>query len=556
MFMYKYLKPLLFILFFCSNSVFGQNHKYLFIFKDKTNSNFSINNPSAFLSQRAIDRRKKQKIAISQQDIPVNTNYIKNIKELGAKVWYTSKWINGILVECDSITKLKILDLSFIKGIEQNTFLESPKDNGQIAGDTPPIAITTTQYVSTPQVDTIKYGDSGNQIKMLGLDKLHNAGFKGEGMIIGILDDGFKNTDRVPFLKTIIDEKRILATYNFVKNKIPVYEDGGHGTQVLSCIAADVNNKFYGSAFKASFVLLKTEKLEDESLLEEANILFALEYADSLGVDVVNMSLGYTKMDNALTSHNISQRDGSSTIAARAADWGASKGIIIVVAAGNSGTSTDNIISTPADADSVLSVGGVDATKTYWSKSSIGPRIDGVVKPDLMAQGGGTTIGSFNGNIATSNGTSFASPLVAGLAAVFWQANPTRTAMQVINALRKSGNTFKNPSTKYGYGIPSPDSALKILLSLPKEILGLEKQPIKMTIYPNPFKNTSLPKVHFLSNNKKYSASVINQNGEIIWQSHLFKNATILPLSNLKSGQYFFKLTNGKETGIKKIVKN
>nr|MBP6409819.1 S8 family peptidase [Pseudarcicella sp.] len=436
-----------------------------------------------------------------------------------------------------------------------NTYLESPKDKG-IVSDTPPIAISFLQFPSTPNADTIKYGDSKNQLEMLGIDKLHQKGYRGEGMLIAVLDDGFKNADRVPYLKSIFEEKRILATYNFVKKKSQVYEDGGHGTSVLSCIATDVNGKLYGSAYKSTFVLLKTEKLEDESVQEEANILFALEYADSLGVDVVNISLGYDIMDNPLTSYSQAKRNGFTSLSARAVNWASTKGMIAVVAAGNSGQTSDKLIMTPADADSALTVGGVDAVKNIYTKSSIGPRIDGITKPDLMAKGVATVLGGLLGNIATGSGTSYASPLMAGLVAIFWQQNPTFTAAQIKNALKKSGDKYLNPSSQFGFGIPSPDSALKFLVPLPPEILGLEnRNNLKLNISPNPFDNFTLPKLDFVSNKKNCLAIIYNSKGEIVWRNIVQNNNDILKLENLSAGQYVLKITDGSSFGIKKITK-
>ncbi len=531
----------------------AQKHKYLFLFKDKNNSVFNIKNPETFLSKRSIDRRIKQKIAITQHDLPVNQNHVTSIQQMGAKIWYKTKWMNGVIAECDSTTMLKIKTLPFVKGIEANTYLESPEDDGTIENIIPD-STEIAAYEIVRNKDVINYGESKNQIEMLGIDKLHKAGFHGEGMMIGIVDDGFRNANKVPFFKTIFDEKRIVNTYNFVRNLKDVYNDGGHGTNVMSVIAADLEGELYGGAYKSSFVLMATEDNRYESLVEETNMLVALEYADSIGVDVLNASLGYYDLDNEATAHSYEDRNGNKTIAAKAADWAVSKGMVFVVSAGNDGE--NDHIATPADADSVLAIGSVNEDKTYHNISSIGPRTDGITKPDVMAKGAATTIGDIDGNIRNGSGTSFAAPLITGLVATFWQANPSKTAFEIIEAIRRSGSNYPYASPLLGYGVASYTKALSELLNPSAKILSLEKETVKFEISPNPFNNNRLPKIVLKEKNAYFNAFVTDLQGKVLWQSTSLKSSTILPLSHLKTGEYILKISNGNAFATHKLIKS
>ncbi|MBP6385112.1 MAG: S8 family peptidase [Pseudarcicella sp.] len=546
--------PIIILFFFIvSFQTKAQNdHKYLFLLKDKNNNGFDISKPEQFLSQRAIERRKKQKIAITPQDLPVTKAYTEAIKSQGAKIWYTSKWINGVVAQCDSLTMQKIKKLAFVKGIEGDKFLESPYDSCRFYPEIP-----DTDEISDYQIirngNAINYGDSKNQLEMLGIDQLHKQGFRGEGMMIGVLDDGFRNAQKVPYLKTVFDEKRIVSTFNFTRNQKGVYNDGGHGTNVLSIIAADLEGELYGGAYKSSYVLMVTEDEHQEALLEEANMLIALEYADSTGVDVLNASLGYVDFDDE-TVYSYEQRDGNTTLAARAADWAAAKGMVFVVSAGNSGSGDH--ISTPADADSVLTVGSVMSNREYHEMTSIGPRTDGVIKPDVMAKGSSTTIGYTNGEVGNGNGTSFAAPLVTSFVATFWQANPEKTAFEIIQSIRKSGNYSTSPSPLMGFGIPNLAIAKKYLLN-PEDFMvtGTESKPLKFEISPNPFTNKSLPKITLKEKNNLFSAWVLDLQGKVVWQAINLKSSEILPLEHLKIGEYILKIANGKATATHKLVK-
>lgn len=546
---YHFVSPykiLILILFFVSllsfQTAFTQalSAKYLLVFKDKNNSPYSITQPLAYLSERSVARRQKQKIAITTKDLPVNPTYIEEVKKKGAKVIYTSRWMNAALIECNSTVLNSILQLSFVKGLEINTSIDNPNNR---------TARKSSKFESY-ETNALNYGLSKTQIEMIGADKMHEQGFHGEGKMIAVLDAGFSNANNIAALKPLFDENRIVGTYDFVKNEKSVYEDDGHGTSVLSCMGAYSDGQIVGTAYKASFLLLRSEDVFSEYLIEEANWLFAAEYADSVGVDLINSSLGYSTFDDASTSHKYSDLNGKTTIAAKAATWAASVGIICVISAGNEGNSAWRYISTPADADSVLTVGAVDALKTYALFSSIGPSADGRIKPDLVALGQSSAIVTPSGTASTSSGTSFSSPILCGMVAGFWQANPTLTAMEVINRLRKSGNQYENPDERLGYGIPDFTRANTptVVLSTQDESNAIFKA------YPNP---TSGEITIQLNETKvsQYFTSLMDITGKMLLYQPINSPIFKLSLAHLNTGIYFLRIGNESKSTLVKVLK-
>lgn len=529
-----------------ANLLNAQNRKYLVLLKDKNNSTYSVSKPAEFLSARAIERRKKQNISLTERDLPVNQTYLKSISATGATVRYTSKWMNAVLIEADTAKLRKVLNLSFVKGIEGNTALDSPFSTGGRIG----------QKTSTKgKIDVLPdYGNSLSQVAMISANEMHRRGFHGEGMLIAVLDEGFLNATTLPCFKSLFDEKRVVDTYDFVGKDKNVYDTGSHGTAVLSTMAAYVEKELIGTAYKASFALFRTEDSSSESLVEEANWLFATEYADSLGVDVLNSSLGYNEFDEAQTNHVYADMNGKKTIAARAASWAAKAGIVCVISAGNEGNKSWKYITTPADADSIITVGAVDRNQAYASFSSLGPSADGRIKPDLSDMGQSAVVAIPSGGTSTANGTSFSSPILCGMVAGFWQSNPTLTAMQVIDFLRKSGSQFTKPDAFLGYGIPSFERAEV----LAKNILAAEKEiQTGFKIFPNPFSSLQNPSLE----NEQYDgrtfyASLIDIYGKILWNGEIKNEVESLPFQSFSPGIYFLKIYNEKQNSTLKIIKN
>jgi serine protease AprX len=440
-----------------------ESRRYLIYFKDKKKSSYSLDKPEKFLTNRAIQRRKNQQIPIQERDIPVSRAYIQELQAQGGKVWYVSRWFNAALVEANAETLLKIKALPFVKsevvyltsrkpysGSKQITFPQNTSENTNI--------INSDLIISSPD----DYGNSFNQTQMIGADIMHKMGFKGKGMIIAVLDAGFENAHKLSFFKHLMDDKRILGTYNFVENHENVYASGSHGLEVLSTIAAYEKGKIIGTAPEASFYLFRTEDANSEYRVEEVNWLVAAERADSLGVDVINSSLGYTNFDDSSMDYSYSMMDGNTALVTRAADMAASTGILVVNSAGNEGGTSWQYVSAPADADSVLAVGAVDRNGNYVSFSSTGPTINRHIKPNVAAQGLMATVGKPSGGIGFNNGTSFSSPIMCGLVTGLWQANPKLSNMEIIQVLQESASISSKPDTLLGYGIPNFKKAHEI----------------------------------------------------------------------------------------------
>lgn len=482
-----------YLIFGISINSFSQiKYKYLVLLKDKDNSPYSINSPLVYLSQKAINRRFKQGITIKTTDFPPNPAYISNIQQTGATVIYKSRWMNAVLVEATETQKNTILALPSVKGIEFNRPLKQARQTS-----------VKDKFV-IENSESLNYGDATAQIQLLGADVMHNQGFHGEGMLVALLDDGFLNVNTSACLQHLVQQNKIVKVYDFVDNDNTVYSQGGHGTAVLSTISGYIDNQMISPAFGASVALFRTEDNSTETPLEEANWLFAAEMADSLGADIISSSLGYSTFDNSADNYTPAMMDGKTALSTRAADLATERGIVVVISAGNSGdTPSWQIITAPADADSVLAVGAVTRAGNYASFSSRGNSADGRVKPDVVAVGSGTALCNTSGFASTSNGTSFSAPLVAGLVAGFWQANPHLTAQEVTRCIRKSGHQFAIPTIFLGYGYANFSRA-NIIAQSELPISAIEQ-------------NADLVSISILPSNKadvqfKFSNSLINNN--------------------------------------------
>ena len=533
---------------FCLNG-FGQN-KYLVLLKNKTGSPYSIDRPQEFLSQRSIDRRSRQKIKITERELPPNPAYLQQIAQTGAKIWYKSRWLNAVLIETSAAKLSAVLALPFVKGLERDGDIR----NSRMAAP----ADFTRDKMETLE-SPLNYGNSLNQIQMLGADKMHEAGFKGEGMLIGILDSGFKNANTVPYLAHLFTGNKIVKTWDFVANESSVYEDHPHGLGVLSCIAGLQEGQLVGTAPKASFALFRTEDVASETRIEEANWLFGAEMADSLGVDVLNSSLGYYDFDVPIPDYSKADINGNKTLVTRAADWLAATGVLVCNSAGNEGTDASwNYIIAPADADSVLAIAAVDANRSRVSFSSPGPRVDGRIKPDLAAKGGGTSLGNQNGTIGVSNGTSFSSPLIAGFAAGFWQANPKLTNMEVMDYLKRSGSQYNQPDGLLGYGIPDFAKAQEEV-AIDEAVNNVKGTGAYFVVFSNPFFEGNELKVIILEPLKyaaPYNWTLFSAVGQPLYDgtanNRYFK---LSPTPNLPAGTYLLRISNKDLTQTVRVVK-
>lgn len=460
--------------------------KYWIQFKDKNESPFSLKNPAAYLSQKAIERRNKQNILISTNDLPVNPGYINEIKAMGGKIINQSRWFNAITISTSDTNKINsIKALVYVKDVKKLEESKGKKVPSKFELESNTMAFPIEKSDRLQTTDVFNYGPSFFQANQIGVNCLHNLGYQGQGMTIAILDAGFLDANILPAFDSLRFNNQILGCRDFVTGDTMVYEDYPHGMNVLSCMGGNLPGQLIGTAPKAKYWLLRTEDAATETISEEINWLVGAEFADSVGADVINSSLGYNYFDNPADNILYSDLDGNTTIITKAADWAASKGIMVVSAAGNSGGAPWYKITAPGDADSILTVGAVDSAGYIVGFSSRGPTFDGRIKPNTVARGLQSVIAANGGGIVNGSGTSFASPITAGAVACLWQANPTATNMQILYAIEQSASQFSNPDTIKGYGIPNFCTANNLLTGINKPDFTNDE----LTLHPNPFKD-------------------------------------------------------------------
>jgi serine protease AprX len=446
----------------------AQVSRYIIRFKDKGTNPYSLSNPSAYLSQKAIDRRTKYSIAIDSTDLPVTTRYIDSVRLAGTvTILNASKWLNAVSIQTtDNNALVKINNLSFVQSVSGVALRTSNP-----ASNTDKFKIEKVQPSSTLREmeagsNFYNYGSSFDQVHIHNGEFLHNIGLRGQSMVIGMLDGGFNNYLTVKAFDSARTGGQILSIYDFVSKDNSVNEDNPHGMECLSTIAANIPGQFVGTAPKASFHLFRTEDVSGEYPIEEFNWVCGAERVDSVGADVISSSVGYSTFNAPFTSasHSYAEMNGNTTMGAIGADLAAKKGILVVVAAGNEGTNAWHFLTTPADADSVMTVGAVTATGEVVNFSSYGPSSDGQIKPDAASVGFGTIVQFPNNTIGGGNGTSFACPNIAGLVTCLWQGFPEFNNMRIINALRQAGSKTSSPDDRVGYGIPDVKKALVNLI--------------------------------------------------------------------------------------------
>ncbi len=532
------MRKLSFLLLFLAVTMFAQaqiaTDIYWVQFTDKDNSPYSIDNPEAYLSPRALQRRANLGIAIDEYDIPVNPQYLQAVADCGAELLNPSKWLNGVSVH--------VTDLAVIEAINALGFVEvvrnCPND---------PKAQEMKERWMADEMKAVEgsrgfrgyYGGAEAQATQLKVDVLHEQGYDGTGIVVAILDGGFVGAENHACFDNMREEGRLLGTRDFVYGSTSVYSQSTHGTSCLSTMAAYVPNQMVGTAPKASYYLLHTEDGPNENIVEEYNWVSGAEYADSLGVDVCSTSLGYIGFDMSQWDHPFEHFDGHTAPMTIGAEIAASRGMICMNAASNEGDGVCTL-GIPADAEHILTVGAVDENGYRANFSSVGPTYDGRIKPDVMAMGEGTYVASGDGGwwpYYNGNGTSFATPVLAGAVACLRQARPYASVQEICDVIRSCGNRADNPDSKYGYGIPDFSQAL--------ELLHVEEAPIQnnnlINVYPNP----SQGEMHVVLNEgAKAELTVFDFMGRQLY-TYSFNglNHTTLEtyLNTLVSGVYFIK---------------
>ncbi|RLD64945.1 MAG: peptidase S8 [Bacteroidetes bacterium] len=542
-------------------SLFAQTtYKFWVSLTDKNSSPYSITQPLDFLSQRAIDRRTTQNITITSQDFPVNPSYKTDVRSTGVTIIGTSKWMNGILVQTTDSSKAA--DIAALTCVDEVLWVATYSGTKSFFGGGNAMKKMNIEdevaYIQEiNKANGIDYGFGYNQANMLAVDFLHDIGSKGGSKVIAVLDGGFRDVDNLAAFDSLFDAGRILGTFDVSEPGNNVYNEATHGMSVLSCMGSNLPGKMVGTAPHASYWLFRTEETGTEQIVEEYNWLIGAEMADSVGADMINSSLGYTEYDYPIWNHTYADMDGNTTIVTKAADLASSKGILVCNSAGNSGNDPWNYIGAPADADSVLAVGGTDKNGIHTYFSSHGYSYDGRVKPNVVAQAENTIVANTSGSFGPSNGTSFSSPVTCGAVCCLWDANPDMTNMEIIDAVERSADRYNNPDTLYGYGIPNL-AAANIILSGGK-LHDFDKDD-DIDILPNPFTD----KIHIIFNStdtESLKIELLNMQGSLlVYMDNLQRitgyNYYAIPhLDKLATGMYVIKVTSGSKVFTKKMMK-
>jgi serine protease AprX len=534
---------LVWVLLSVSFSAWSQENRYMVFFKDKSGIPQSLSQPIEFLSERAIQRRLDQNIAITEKDLPVNRDYVGSVKDAGASTFYTTRWMNGVLVSCTPSTIATIETLPFVEKVEY----VAPPVKTNSGGRRSFTARKNNNNVS---------GETEVQLKMIGLDWMHRAGYTGEGVVIAILDSGFPGVAQGVGFQHMLSDGRIdqQTSYDFVRNTSNVFGGDDHGTEVFSVIAGLLPDAFTGGAYDATFQLFITEDVPAEYRIEEYNWLFAAEKADSAGADIIHSSLGYYDFDDSAMNYTVEDMDGKTTVVTRAAQWAADRGIVVVTSAGNEGSIPSwRIITAPADGVDVLAVGGVNGVGTKVMSSSIGPTADGRIKPDVAALGSSVKVLKASGQISTASGTSLSAPLVTSLVAGIIQRYPELTARQVIDLVRQTSSQAAKPDNLLGYGIPNFQAIVNYQ--------DRHEQTEPFEVYPNPLRDRDTLIIRPKDPEPFYSCQVeiLSSQGSLIsstmvkfdWLNNSFRTT----LTGLPAGIYYVRLISGRDRNTFRVVK-
>ena len=523
-------------------------NRYVIFLSDKNGTVYSLDRPLEYLSPAALERRQLQGIALDSSDLPVNVNYVAQLAEAGAKVYYTSRWLNAVMVDGDQDADA-YRALNFVDRVELIKPTQSEggrnKQGSSYAGKLPSAAPENTEA----QLLNVL------QNEMLGIDAMHQAGYTGQGVSVAVFDGGFKGVDTVAYFRHLYENGQMIPGYDFVGNSSDVYRYGQHGTEALSCIAAYQPGVLEAGAYEANIMLCITEESGSEYRVEEYNWLFAAEMADSAGIDIISTSLGYTTFDDPEMNYEYEDLDGNTAVITRAVNLAAQKGILCVISAGNEGSGRWRYVSPPADAIDVLSVGAVSSSGDRVSFSSFGPTADGRVKPDVSALGLQTVVVNSRGEVVRSNGTSFSAPLITGLTAGVWEAFPGETNLEIIERIRLAGNSSLAPNNELGYGIPTFSAALLVPVPSEEEI-----REANYRVYPNPIESGKLfveAKTRDLS--FPVDVRIYNSTGQLVTQtrftSDTFSPTLSLDTSGLSQGVYILHILSPTASDTMKVIK-
>lgn len=543
------MKTKLLILFcFISIASFSQEDAWVF-FNDKPNASAFFSNPLSELSQRSLDRRTVQNIALDIKDAPLHQPYVNQIAASnGITVLAKFKWLNMLHIRGTQANIAALSGLSFVDHVQYANHSLNP--TGKVSDQSNKTSYINKWLDIKNTQTNYNYGNSATQVQMLNCHILHQQNYTGQGKVVAILDAGFPGVNTAAPFASLRNRGLILGGYDFVNNSTNFYTGNSHGTNVLSTMGANATN-LIGTAPDASYYLFITEDVASETPLELSNWVEAVEEADRLGVDVVNSSLGYFGFDNPAYSYTYAMMNGQTSVASRAVDIAFSRGMICVISAGNEGGTAEPHVGTPADALHAITVGSVTSTETKSGFSSIGPTGDGRMKPDLMAMGTSSVISSTSGTITTANGTSFSSPILAGAIASFWSAFPNKKNSEIVQLVKASADRYATsivtPNNNYGFGIPDFQLALNNALS----VNDFEKE--KIALYPNPVNDSFV--VSLPENLLNSQFELFNSVGQRVKTEKILQQKQLLDVQNLNSGMYFYTLSNDQNKVSGKLIK-
>lgn len=537
----------LLLFFVLSMPAMGGVNRYMVFFKDKNGSAYTIEKPEEFLSAKALERRRNQNIDINANDLPVSEGYLTALELLhDVDVYFPTKWMNGVLVEMEESLVDDVASLSFVSDVAYvalgSKLINSDSNGGR-----------KSQKKKVVELGAANDNESQAQNEFIGVGVMHDAGYLGDGILLAIFDSGYEFVDNSSYFTHLFNENRIKGTKDFVRGSSNVFQYDNHGSKVLSCISAYNAGEYSGTAPNVNLALCVTEDIGSEYMIEEYNWLFAAEYADSLGVDIINSSVGYSYFDDDNMDYSYEDMDGKTTVISRAATLAASKGMLVVSSAGNEGNTTWRYLNAPADADSVLSVGASTYDMKRSSFSSFGPTSDGRIKPDIASLGSSVKV-VYRNEVTLANGTSFSAPMVAGLAAGFWQAFPELTNMDVIQYLKITASQANSPDTLLGFGIPNFSKAYN-------KANGNEADlDHKFVVFPNPVTNKRV--IYFytdtLTVDKATKLNFYDLKGSFLRTKTMNIKNTIDPVeidvSFLRPGSYILTYDDGREMKKSKLV--
>ncbi|HLW18822.1 MAG TPA: S8 family serine peptidase [Cyclobacteriaceae bacterium] len=501
--------------------------RYAVHYKYKPQSQYSLELPGEFMLEKALGRRIKERVELDSTDLPVSPKYVETVLPLVEKVHYHSKWLNASIVVATEDQIKEISKLPFVQYTElvgrgfYSQVLDGKKESMRI-----PVSFRT----KSKKADAYDF-----QNDLLGIPQMHEEGYTGAGVTIAVFDAGFINTDKISGMKHLFEQGQILSTRDFVlPGSTDVFKVDAHGTASLSVMASYEPGKLVAGAFDSQYILCITEDVNSEYKIEEYNWVRAAEFSDSLGVDIINSSLGYNRFDDPAMNYQLEDLDGKTAVITRGASMAAKKGILVVSSAGNEGNGSWKTITAPADGEGILAIGSVNNNLEKSGFSSTGPTADGRIKPDLVAFGSGVVVWRQVDNPNTSSGTSFTSPQVAALAAGLWQARPDWTKQELIERLLASATLADEPNSELGYGIPNFRDAYY------GEILDLEQEESKSYVFPNPLDGNEL--FIYYGKEKECGFRLISPQGQILADHSLSRNSLHSPyqltLKNTLPGLY------------------